>query len=215
MTDSLYAPETFFNLKNFKHRSIYAGLLYAWEALEKIDPYLKSQNLGKIEVEVPKGVTLIHPELISIGKGSSIEVGSWIQGPCIIGEHCSIRQGAYIRGAVITGNNCVIGHASEVKSSIIADSSKLPHFAYVGNSLLGTGVNLGAGVRCANLKLNRERICVNGIDSGLRKFGAILGDYSQIGCNAVLNPGSVIGKKVICYPLKSVRGYVEEGQVVI
>lgn len=194
----------FFDLSEFEHSQLFLDREPVWSALGRIDKYLKTNVLGKIEVDVPRGTFLEQPELISIGKGTVIEPGAYIKGPCIIGNNCTIRHGAYIRGNVITGNKCIIGHDTEIKNSILLNGAQAAHFAYLGDSILGNRVNLGAGTKCANLKLNHENIfiIIEGVkfDTGRHKLGAIIGDDTQIGCNAVSNPGTLIGKKVSCHP---------------
>lgn len=213
-----FSPTYFFDLLNFLHTALFDPNSPVWTALAKIDVYLASQALGKIETEIPAGAHLIEPHLISIGKGTIVEPGAYIKGPCIIGQNCSIRHGAYVRGNVITGNKCVIGHDTEIKHSILLDSAHAAHFAYLGDSIIGGRVNLGAGVKCANLKLDNSNVVIyldgRHVDTGLRKFGAIIGDDSQIGCNAVANPGSLVGKKVFCYPLLNFGGFVPSHSIV-
>jgi filamentous hemagglutinin family protein len=210
-----FHPSYFFDLSSFKHAVLFEGITHVWEVLNKISPYLKAQSLGVIEVDVPAGVYLINPELISIGKGTVLEPGSYIKGPCIIGEQCTIRHGAYIRGDLITGNKCVIGHDTEVKNTIMLNEAHAAHFAYLGDSVLGNRVNLGAGTKCANLKFDNSSVIVTQdhqkINTGLRKFGAIIGDDTQIGCNAVTNPGTLLGKKVMGYPAINFGGFIPSG----
>lgn len=202
----------FFDLSTFAHAAIFEGCEYPWEALVNLSSYLQKQKLGKIAVEVPQGVFLINPSTISIGKGSVIEPGAYIQGPCIIGAKCQVRNGAYIRGDVLVGDNCVIGHATEVKHSILLNHAAAPHFNYVGDSILGSKVNLGAGVILANYRLDHAPVSVHfqqqKIKTTMKKLGAIIGDEAQIGCNCVLNPGTVLGRGVICFPCLHVDGYI-------
>lgn len=202
----------FFDLTHYKHKKLFDESLPPRHALSDLISYLNHFPLGLIEGQISPSAYLVDPELISIGKGSIVEPGAYIQGPCIIGENCVIRHGAYIRGNVITGDSCVIGHASEVKHAIFLDRSHAAHFAYVGNSILGNEVNLGAGTKCANFKLDHSLISVHdevgSIATGMRKLGAIIGDYSQIGCNSVTNPGTLIGKYVRSYPCLNIRGFV-------
>ena len=212
MPRKAFTPKQFFSLSNYQHSSLFNEDAFVWESLKQIEEYLNTLSLGKISVDIPQGAFLIDSHLISIGEGSSIEPGAYIKGPCYIGRNCSIRQGAYLRGNVITGDGCVIGHASEVKNSIFLDRSHAAHFAYVGDSILGNDVNLGSHTTCANLKLNREVVFVRDsgekINTGLRKFGAIIGDRTQIGCNCVTNPGALIGSDVQCYPCLNVGGVI-------
>ena len=134
---------------------------------------------------------------IHIGQGVLIEPGALIKGPCFIGDYTEIRQGAYLRGYCLIGRRCVVGHATEVKHSIFLDDAKAGHFAYLGDSILGRNVNLGAGTKCANLRFLPGNVLINAekdrIDSGLRKLGAILGDEVQTGCNSVTSPGTLLG----------------------
>lgn len=212
------SPTAFFDVTPFFHNSIFHQCRYAWEALPKISAFLEEQELGRIDADIPQGAYLISPELISIGYGTVIEPGVYIKGPCIIGQNCSVRHGAYLRGNVLAGDKCILGHDSEFKNAILMNGACAAHFAYVGDSILGNRVNLGAGTICANLRLDRGSIAirVNGehIQTGLRKFGAILGDDVQIGCHAVTNPGTLLGKEVICYPGINFGGFVPQGAVI-
>jgi len=202
----------FFNLSDFSHRAIFENCQYPWEALLNLSSYLKKQKLGKIEIEIPTGVFLVNPSTISIGKGTVVEPGAYIQGPCIIGANCQVRNGAYIRGDVLAGDHCVIGHATEIKHSILLNHAAAAHFNYVGDSILGSHVNLGAGVILANLRLDHENVSVRFRDkkiaTTMKKLGAIIGDKAQIGCNCVLNPGTVLGPEVLCFPCLHVDGYI-------
>src|SRR5690625_2885062 len=146
-----YVPSCFFDLSQFEHAALFDDRDPVWEVLKKIGYYLLCESLGGILGKVEKGAYLINPEMISIGKGTVVEAGAYIKGPCISGENCEIRHGAYIRGKLIMGNGCVIGHATEVKNTVFFDKAKAGHFAYVGDSILGNRVNLGAGTKCANL----------------------------------------------------------------
>jgi NDP-sugar pyrophosphorylase family protein len=212
------SPSIFFDLASYQHNLLFKELQKPWDALSKIKQYLASQELGKIEVEVPNGVYLINPDLISIGAGTILEPGAYIKGPCMIGKNCTVRHGAYIRGDFICGDDCVIGHDTEIKSAIFLNDVRAGHFAYVGDSILGNHVNLGAGTKCANLKLDNGKIFVKIdnelIETGLKKFGAIIGDNTQTGCNSVLNPGTLMGKNSACYPCTNFGGYIEAYHVV-
>jgi NDP-sugar pyrophosphorylase family protein len=212
------SPEYFFDLSSFAHADLFKDCVYVWEAVSRIKTYLKNSPLGKIEVDIPPGVHLIDPHLISIGEGTTVEPGAYIKGPCIIGKNCSVRHGAYIRGDFIAGNQCVIGHDTETKNSIMLDKAQAGHFAYLGDTILGNHVNLGAGTKCANLKLDHQLIKVsvegNFFDTGLKKLGAIIGDYSQLGCNSVTNPGTLFGKQVVCYPCVNVGGFIAQKQII-
>jgi NDP-sugar pyrophosphorylase family protein len=201
----------FFDLTDFAHAALFDKCQYPWEALSHLSAYLKAERLGKIEVEVPDGVFLVHPSTISIGPGTIIEPGAYIHGPCLIGANCTIRHGAYIRGDVLCGNGCIIGHSTEIKHSIMLNGAMAPHFNYVGDSILGNRVNLGAGVICANLRLDRAPVKIRSgdhvIPTNLKKLGAIIGDNAQVGCNCVLNPGTLLGKNSLFLPCQNISGY--------
>jgi UDP-N-acetylglucosamine diphosphorylase / glucose-1-phosphate thymidylyltransferase / UDP-N-acetylgalactosamine diphosphorylase / glucosamine-1-phosphate N-acetyltransferase / galactosamine-1-phosphate N-acetyltransferase len=155
---------------------------------------------------------VLWDDQIELGTGAVVEPGALIKGPTIIGSHTEIRQGAYIRGKCIIGSRCVVGHTTEMKSSVMLDGAKAGHFAYIGDSILGCNTNLGAGTKLANLKLKGNTVAIpfegTMIDTGLRKLGAIIGDRTEIGCNAVTNPGTLLGKESAVLPTVSVRtGY--------
>lgn len=209
--------QQFFSLDNYLHAEIFADIRFPWEALERLASYLQRQELGKIEVNVPSTAYLVNRESISIGAGTVVEPGAYIQGPVIIGPNNTIRHGAYIRGNVITGENCCIGHATEIKNSILLNGAQAAHFNYVGDSILGNNVNLGAGVKLANFRLDHGEISIlfEGvkIKTNLRKLGAIIGDGAQLGCNSVTNPGTLIGPKAFCYPCVNVKGILRSREI--
>jgi len=209
----------FFSLEDYSHASLFEGCRYPWEVLTKLKEYLQKIPLGKMEGSVSPSAFLINPSQITIGSGTVVEPGAYIEGPCFIGKNCKIRHGAYVRAGVILGDGCVIGHGSEVKHSLFLNGASAAHFNYVGDSVLGSGVNLGAGVKCANLRFDHKPISVflkeEKIDTHLRKLGAILGDGAQVGCNAVLNPGTIFGKNALCFPSLNVGGFVAEGEKVV
>lgn len=186
-----------------------------WMALACLKSYFQSIALYEQKSAPSPQAFLKNPEQIAIGEGTVIEAGAFIEGPCILGNNCHIRHGATLRGGVLCGDGCVIGHAAEVKHSILLDRAHVAHLNYVGDSILGSDVNLGAGVKCANLRLDRKavRLHVKGeiIETGLKKMGAILGDGCQIGCNSVLNPGTLMGRGCIAHPLLHLGGIFEAG----
>jgi NDP-sugar pyrophosphorylase family protein len=177
---------------------------FAWEPLRNLKDFFTSQVLGEISIAIPDGVFLIYKEKISVGEGSIIEPGAYIEGPCIIGKHCLIRHGAYIRPYTLIKDHCVIGHASEIKHSILFPYAHASHFNYVGDSILGKEVNLGGGVICANLRLDRKEVKINGYKTDLKKLGAIIGDRAQVGCNSVLNPGTLLKKRALIRPCSNI-----------
>ena len=206
---SHFFPECFFDLTSFKHRLLFQERP-VWLALKEVERFFDFAKLGQIECDIPKSVTLVNPQLISIGKGTHIQPGAYLEGPCWIGKDCEVRHLAFVRAHTLIGDGCVIGHATEVKKAIFLNGAKAPHFNYVGDSILGNRVNLGAGVICANYRLDQEEITVNWgqekVKTNLKKLGAIIGDDTFIGCNAVLNPGLILKKNSKVGPLKSVLG---------
>lgn len=212
----MFNPENYFDLTQFSHQHLFEDTENVWEVFHKIKPYL-SDITGEINGEVMDGAFLLGDDII-IGEGSVVEPGAYIKGPCVIGKNTEVRQGAYIRGNVIIGDGCVVGHATEIKHSIMLDGAKAGHFAYIGDSILGNEVNLGAGTKLANLKITNDQVVII-VDkavheTGLRKLGAILGDGVQTGCNTVTAPGTVIGKDSLIYSLSSVKGYIEPNRIV-
>lgn len=207
-----FLTDKFFDLTTFSHKTLFEKGKNAWDAISYLEVFFTHFPLGKIESEVPDGVTFVNLEQISIGKDTVIDPGVMIKGPCVIGENCEIRQGAFVREKTVIGDRCVIGHGSEIKRSIFLDDASAAHFNYVGDSILGNRVNLGAGVKLANSRLDKEliyfRYLGKKISTNLYKLGAVLGDDVQMGCNSVANPGTIIGKKVVCPPCKSVGGYI-------
>ena len=213
MTTDL-SPTAFFDLAGYAHVGLFDGLDYVWQALSRIEPYLAAAIGGRGRViagEVQTGAFL-GPGDIVIGPGAIVESGAYIAGPTIIGAGCEIRHGAYVRGNAIIGDGSIIGHASEVKNSIFLPNAHAPHFAYVGDSILGCRTNLGAGTKLSNLTIvsakdpgtgRRPTIILNidgdVYDTGLVKMGAILGDDAQTGCNSVLNPGVILGPRTLVY----------------
>ncbi len=156
---------------------------------------------------------------ISIGKGVLVEPGAMISSPTVIDDRCVVRQGAYVRGYCLFGKQCVIGHVSEVKHSIFLNDAKAGHFAYLGDSIIGTGANLGAGTKLANLKFTSGNVLIktpeSTVDSGLRKFGAILADGVQTGCNSVTNPGTLIGPRSMILPNTTAPSGLHKGTSII
>ena len=155
-------------------------------------------------------------ENIWVAKDASIDNSSLIQGPCIIDHEAEIRHNAYIRGSAIIGKNCVLGNSSEIKNSIMFDESKAPHFNYIGDSILGYKAHLGAGAIISNLKSDGSDVVIKSsepLDTNLRKVGAFLGDNVEVGCNSVLNPGTIIGPNTSIYPLTFVRGVIPPNSI--
>src|SRR5438552_4905526 len=201
-------PVDLFDFGQTAHAPIFDECEYAWEALTKIQGYIETHLRPGLHNRC-EGVAYIG-EKVFIGEGTLVEDGVMIKGPAIIGRNCQIRHNAYVRENVIVGDDCVIGNSCEIKNSVLFNHAVAPHFNYVGDSILGYKAHLGAGVKISNFKLIPGNIMVEidgqPFDTGLRKFGALLGDAADIGCNAVLNPGSIIGRSSIIYPNVNWRG---------
>jgi NDP-sugar pyrophosphorylase family protein len=212
----MFGPADLFDLDQTEHAAIFAGCQYAWEALKKIQPLVLAQGRPVLRNHC-EGVAYIG-ERVSIGEGTLVEDGAMIKGPAIIGRNCEIRHNAYIRENVIIGDNCVVGNSCELKNALLFNHAAVPHFNYVGDSILGFKAHLGAGVKISNVKLVPGNITVEidgrPFDTGLRKFGAMIGDRAEVGCNAVLNPGSVIGRDSIIYSNTSWRGVLPPNTLV-
>lgn len=192
-------------------QSLFEACEYPWEMLPKIKEHCKALLERGMEgfTEIAEGVL--------IGETVKIHPSAVIIAPAIIGSGTEIRPGAYLRGNVITGPNCVIGNSSELKNCILLEKVQVPHYNYVGDSILGNFAHMGAGSICSNLKSDGSNVVIRGeqtYETGLRKMGAILGDYADIGCNCVLNPGTVIGKHTSVYPLNALRGVFPAGCIV-
>src|ERR1019366_7660312 len=212
----MFNASDLFDLSQTEHAEIFSGCRYAWEALPKIAAFLESRLRPALH-NLCEGRAFIG-EKVFIGPGTVVEDGAMIKGPAIIEKNCQIRHNAYLREHVIIGDNCLVGNSTEVKNSLFFNNAQAPHFNYVGDSILGHKTHLGAGVILSNFKLLPENITVdlNGapFDTGLRKFGALLGDRSEIGCNTVLSPGSIIGRAAVIYPSPAWRGVLPDNMIV-
>jgi NDP-sugar pyrophosphorylase family protein len=210
----LFTAADLFDLTQTEHAALFDGCNYAWEALKKIEPYLATVPRQKTPPRFP-GASI--GDRVLIGAGTVVEPGVLIKGPAIIGKNCQIRHNAYLRENVIIGDNCVVGNSSELKNALLFNGAQVPHFNYIGDSILGHQAHLGAGVKISNLKMFPGNIEVelDGVptDTGLRKFGALLGDHAEAGCNAVLNPGSILGRGAVVYPNVFWRGILPANMI--
>lgn len=206
----MFAAADLFDLTQSEHTAVFEGCTHAWEALPRIAAHIQT-TLRPALLNRCDGVAYIGPDVF-IGEGSIVEDGAMIKGPAIIGRNCRIRHNAYIRENVLIGDHCVVGNACELKNALLFNHAEVPHFNYVGDSILGHKAHLGAGVKISNLKITPGHVSleIDGrrIDTGLRKFGALIGDHANVGCNAVLNPGSILGRKALVYPNVSWRGFL-------
>jgi UDP-N-acetylglucosamine diphosphorylase / glucose-1-phosphate thymidylyltransferase / UDP-N-acetylgalactosamine diphosphorylase / glucosamine-1-phosphate N-acetyltransferase / galactosamine-1-phosphate N-acetyltransferase len=205
----------FLDLSKTEHSLLFQDSIPVWEALKKIAGYLQQRLEPKIQ-----GTILGNPfigDRVAIGPGTTIENGACLKGPAWIGSNCEIRSGCYIRENVIIGSGVVLGNSCEFKNCIVFDEAQIPHFSYVGDSILGYKAHLAAGVILSNVRLDRQEISVRDqgskIPTGLRKFGAIVGDRAEIGCNSVISPGSLIGRGSLIYPLTHFGGVLAENTI--
>ncbi len=185
---------------------------YPWEVLPEIGDFVCA--LGERldpQIYEKKG------ENIWIAKSAKVYESANIYGPAIIGENTEVRPGAFIRGKVLVGNNCVVGNSTELKNVILFNNVQVPHYNYVGDSILGYKSHMGAGSITSNVKSDKTLVVVKSkdesIETGLKKFGAMLGDFVEVGCNSVLNPGTVIGRNTNIYPLSPVRGVIPANSI--
>lgn len=182
-----------------------------------VQVYMKGEPVQGAAVILP-GAYLFNDRVI-LGPGTVVEPGALIKGPIVIGKDTEIRQGAYIRGGALAGNGCIIGHTTEIKGSIMLNGAKAGHFAYVGDSILGGDVNLGAGTKLANLKMIPGTILIHAgkkhHDTGRRKLGAILGDHAETGCNSVTSPGTLLGPRSLVYPCMCVPAGCYPGRAIL
>lgn len=185
---------------------------YPWEALPKIKDFII--ELGKTldpEIYEQRG------ENIWVAKSATVFPSAYLGGPLIICENAEVRHCAFIRGSAIVGKGAVVGNSTELKNSILFDGVQVPHYNYIGDSILGYKAHTGAGTITSNLKSDKSLVTVlcdeEKVETGVKKFGAMLGDHVEVGCNSVLNPGSVIGRNTNVYPLSFVRGYVPENSI--
>jgi NDP-sugar pyrophosphorylase family protein len=210
----MFKAADLFDLSQTEHAAIFDGCHHAWEALKKIEPYLAKVTKQNPPPRFP-GAT-IGPRVV-IGAGTVVEPGAMIKGPAIIGKNCQIRHNAYIRENVLIGDDCVVGNASELKNALLFNGCQVPHFNYIGDSILGHKAHTGAGVICSNLKSlpGNVTLMLDGqpFDTGLRKFGALIGDGAEVGCNSVLNPGSILGRGALIYPGVSWRGFLPANHI--
>ena len=208
--------EELFDLGQTDHARLFDSLGQAWEALPRIGDYLHD-NLRPQQLGQAHDQAVIEGDVF-IGAGTVIEAGALVHGPAWIGRNCRIGHGATLRGNVIVGDDCVVGHAAELKNAVLFNGCDVPHFNYVGDSVLGHRVHLGAGVMLSNYRLIRGnvnvRLASGPVDSGLAKFGALIGDRTEIGCNTVLNPGAIIGRDCVLYPNVNFTGVLPARRLV-
>ncbi len=204
--------ENLLNLSETIAKDIFNGVEYPWEVLPRIGEFIKELGKGLSPDEFYQ-----IAENIWVSKHAKIAPSANINGPVIICKGAEIRHCAYIRGNAIIGENSVVGNSTELKNVILFNKVQVPHYNYIGDSVLGYKAHTGAGAITSNVKSNKTLVTISTTDgqikTGLKKFGAIIGDNVEVGCNSVMNPGTVLGRNSIVYPLSMVRGYVPENSI--
>ncbi|MEA4940013.1 MAG: UDP-N-acetylglucosamine pyrophosphorylase [Christensenella sp.] len=199
--------DMFADLSTTLAKDLFLETVYPWEVLPRIKDFVRGlgQALSLDEYNHPAPEVWIH-------KSAKLYPNIYIEGPMVIGAETEVRPGAFIRGSVLVGRGCVVGNSTELKNCILFDKVQVPHYNYVGDSILGNYAHMGAGSICSNVKSDKTLVIVRAadgrIETGLKKFGAILGDHVEVGCNSVLNPGTVLEPYSSVYPLSRVRGVV-------
>ena len=208
----MFRTDNYFDVTKTLAQYMFDGIEYPWEVLPRIEAFIL--QLGPM---LPADEYEQVKENVWIAKSATVAETASITGPCIIDSNAQIRHCAFIRGNAIIGKGAVVGNSCEIKNSILFDEVEAPHYNYVGDSILGYKSHLGAGAITSNIKNDKKNVVVKfplgELETGLRKMGALVGDGVQVGCNTVLNPGTVIGKNTRIYPLNSVRGWIDENSI--
>lgn len=190
-----------FSLEHTLAKEKLAELEYPWEALDSLGAWIAQLGDTLKDYREVQPLVWVHPTV-------KVAASALLVGPCIIGPETELRHGAFIRGNVLVGAGCVVGNSTELKNAILFDRAQVPHFNYVGDSILGYKAHLGAGAICSNVRGDKGLVTVGRIPTGRKKLGAMVADGAEVGCHAVLNPGTVIGRNTRVYPVSSVRGIV-------
>lgn len=201
-----------YNLEETIAKDLFEGVTYPWEVLPKIGEFIKELGATLDPEEYEK-----RGEDIWVAKSAKVFESAYIHGPAIIGKNAEVRHCAFIRGNAIVGEGAVVGNSTELKNVVLFNKVQVPHYNYVGDSVLGYKAHMGAGSITSNVKSDKKLVKVHtpsgDIETGLKKFGAMIGDEVEVGCGSVLNPGTVIGKKSNIYPLSSVRKFVPANSI--
>ena len=203
--------EDLYDLSHTAAAEYLKGFTYPWEALKGIKDLILSlgENLSKEEYTEVSPTVWVH-------NTAKVAPTAYLGAPCIIGANTEVRHCAFIRGSALVGEGCVVGNSTELKNVILFDSVQVPHYNYVGDSILGYKSHMGAGSITSNVKSDKSLVVINGpekIPTGIKKVGALLGDFVEVGCNSVLNPGTVVGRNSNVYPLSCVRGVIPANSI--
>ncbi len=202
--------EALLDLDHTRSRALFEKAVYPWDILGNIKDFISSMELPRDEFEeILEGVWA--------ARDAEIAPTASISGPCVIGHETQVRHCAFIRGSALVGDGCVVGNSTELKNVILFDRVQAPHFNYVGDSVMGYKSHMGAGSVTSNVKSDKSLVVVRAfgeeIATGRKKFGAVVGDGAEVGCNSVLNPGTILGRGASVYPTSCVRGFVPEGHI--
>ncbi len=203
--------ENLYDLSHTMAKEYLQGFTYPWEALKGIKDLILSLGEGLDKSQY----TEVSPQ-VWVHNTAKVAPTAYLGAPCIIGANTEVRHCAFVRGSALVGGGCVVGNSTELKNVILFDSVQVPHYNYVGDSILGYKSHMGAGSITSNVKSDKTLVVINGpekIPTGIKKVGALLGDFVEVGCNSVLNPGTVIGRNSNIYPLSCVRGVVPENSI--
>lgn len=201
-----------YDLRETIAAELFEGLTYPWEALPKIGDFIRKLGASLPEEEYEK-----VGEDVWIAKDATVYSSAYIHGPAIIGKGAEVRHCAFIRGNALVGEGAVVGNSTELKNVVLFNKVQVPHYNYVGDSILGYKAHMGAGSITSNVKSDKKLVVVHApegeIETGIKKFGAMVGDQVEVGCGSILNPGTVVGRETNIYPLSSVRGVVPERSI--
>ena len=208
----MYTINEMYDLEHTLAKEYLSQFTYSWEALKGIKDFIIT--LGN---SLDKNEYIETSEHVWVHKTAHVFSSAYLGAPCIIGPETEVRHCAFIRGSALVGANCVVGNSVELKNVIIFDNVQVPHYNYVGDSILGYYAHMGAGSITSNVKSDKKLVVLHEneetVETGLKKFGAMVGDHTEVGCNAVLNPGTVLGRNCIVYPTSCVRGVIAENSI--